>query len=179
MDTVTIKDKTFRKSISHEQLLERISALADRINVDLAGTNPIFLGVLNGSFMFIADLFKYVNIECEVSFVKVASYEGTDTTGKVKQLLGLNEDLKGRTVVIVEDIVDTGITIDHVYRDILAKEPAQIKVATLLYKPSAYTKQVPIDYVAVEIPNEFIVGYGLDYDGLGRNLKDIYTIIQS
>lgn len=177
MDRITIKDKQFQVSIPHQHILENVERIAEQINTELDGKNPLFLGVLNGSFIFLADLFKRINIECEVSFVKVASYHGTETTGVVKQLVGLNENVEGRTVVIVEDIVDTGITIEHVYNDVLAKNPGEIKVATLLYKPSAYGKDVSLDYIALEIPNDFIVGYGLDYDGLGRNLNDIYTVI--
>jgi len=176
MATIQIKDKRFRKSISNEEIMEQIQRIAKRMNKDYAGKDPIFLGVLNGSFMFIADLFKYIDIQCEVSFVKVASYHGTSTTGAVKELVGLKEDISGRDVIIVEDIVDTGITIDHLWKDLQSRNPKSLTVATLLYKPDAYTKNVPLEYIALEIPNEFIVGYGLDYDGLGRNLNDIYTL---
>ncbi len=127
--------------------------------------------------MFFADLVRNLHIECEVSFVKVASYQGTGTSGVVKELVGLNEDVSGRTVVLIDDIVDTGITLEHVYNTIKSKQPANIKVAALLCKPGAYTKDIPIDYVAFKISNDFIVGYGLDYDGMGRNLNDIYTVI--
>lgn len=158
--------------------METVLELADRINKDLEGETPLFVGVLNGSFMFLGDLMKHVSIPCEISFVKVASYEGTSSTGMVKQLVGLSENIKDRTVVIVEDIVDTGNTIEHLYQSLLTQRPKSIKVATLLFKPSAYTKDIPIDYVALSVPNDFLVGYGLDYDGLGRNLKHIYKIIQ-
>ena len=128
--------------------------------------------------MFLSDLMKYVDIPCEVSFVKLASYDGISTTGQVKQILGLNEQISGRTVVIVEDIVDTGHTIQHLHDLLQTHQPKQIKIATLLFKPQAYTKSIPLDYVALEVPNDFLVGYGLDYDGLGRNLKHIYKIIE-
>lgn len=178
MDTVTIKDRDFKVSISHEEILGHVQKVADRINSDLKGEIPLFIGVLNGSFMFCADLLKMIDLECQLSFVKVASYHGTNSTGVVKELVGLSEDIRGRHVIIVEDIVDTGITIDNIVKNLEARNPASIKIATLLFKPEAYTKDIPIDYVALQIPNDFIVGYGLDYDGLGRNLKDIYTVIE-
>lgn len=158
--------------------MEAVLELAGRINKDLEGETPLFVGVLNGAFMFLGDLMKHVSIPCEISFVKVASYEGTSSTGMVKQLVGLSENVKDRTVVIVEDIVDTGNTIEHLYQSLLTQRPKSIKVATLLFKPSAYTKDIPIEYAALSVPNNFLVGYGLDYDGLGRNLKHIYKIIQ-
>lgn len=177
-DHVNLHDKSFAVDIPHSAINEAVSELAGRINADLEGQTPIFVGVLNGSFMFLGDLMKLVEIPCEVSFVKVASYEGTSSTGIVKQLVGLSENIKDRTVVIVEDIVDTGNTIQHLYDSLLTQRPRSIKVATLLFKPDAYTKQIPIDYAALEVPNDFLVGYGLDYDGLGRNLKHIYKIIE-
>lgn len=158
--------------------MEAVLELAGRINKDLEGETPLFVGVLNGAFMFLGDLMKHVSIPCEISFVKVASYEGTSSTGMVKQLVGLSENVKDRTVVIVEDIVDTGNTIEHLYQSLLTQRPKSIKVATLLFKPSAYTKDISIEYAALSVPNDFLVGYGLDYDGLGRNLKHIYKIIQ-
>ncbi len=177
MEAITIKDRSFRISIPHTEIQERVKVLADRINKDFAGKKPLFVGVLNGSFMFMADLLKEINLECELSFVKVASYHGTSSTGNVKELVGLTEGIRDRYVIVVEDIVDSGITIDHIYRDLQSRNPAQVKIATLLFKPEAYKKEVPIDYYALSIPNDFIVGYGLDYDGFGRNLKDIYTVI--
>lgn len=173
---VRLHDKTFAIDIPHDTIIKSVVELAERINRDLEGETPIFVGVLNGSFMFLGDLMKYVDIPCEISFVKVASYEGTSSTGSVKQLVGLNENIKDRTVVIVEDIVDTGNTIQHLYDSLLTQRPRSVKVATLLYKPGAYTKNIPIEYAALEVPNDFLVGYGLDYDGLGRNLKHIYKI---
>ena len=176
MQSVTLKDKTFVPYITSDKILESVKLLAQKINSELVNDKPLFLVVLNGSFMFAADLMKKVNIECEISFVKVASYEGTSSTGKIKKLIGLNEDLKGRTVVVIEDIVDTGNTIENVWEQLKALGVADVKIATLLFKPNAYTKTVPIEYAAIVIPNDFIVGYGLDYKGLGRNLEDIYVL---
>lgn len=156
--------------------MDAVDALAAKINEDLDGELPLFVGVLNGSFMFLGDLMKKVTIPAEISFVKLASYEGTTSTGVVKQLVGLDENIIDRTVVIVEDIVDTGNTIEHLYQSLQTHRPKSIKVATLLFKPAAYTKNVHIDYPALEVPNDFLVGYGLDYDGLGRNLKHIYKL---
>ncbi len=177
MEVITIKDKSFRISIPEADILAAIDGVANGINTDLANTKPLFLCVLNGSFMFAADLMKRVSIECEISFVKLASYHGgMESSGAVKQLIGLNTDLSGRTIVIVEDIVDTGNTIENLMDQIMALKPAKVLVSTLLYKPEAYTKSIPVDYVALEVPNLFLVGYGLDYDELGRNLKDIYVL---
>jgi len=176
MDIITVKDKSFKPFISEEKLQESIKEVAQKINADYHGKQPIFLGVLNGSFMFFADLLKSVDLECTVSFVKLASYEGTETTGKVNELIGLNEDVSDRDIILIEDIVDTGNTLVKLY-DILAdKNPKSIKIATLLYKPEAYKKEHNIDYVGIEIPNAFVLGYGLDYDGLGRNLSSIYVL---
>ncbi len=176
MQKVTLKDKTFRINISAKEIDKAVDEVAQRINTELKDKKPLFLGVLNGSFMFASDLLKKITIDCELSFVKVASYHGTTTTGNVKQLIGLNEDIKGRTVVIVEDIVDTGLTIESVMEYLKSLEPVEIKIATLLYKPEAFRKKFELDYVAIVVPNDFLVGYGLDYDGLGRNLPDIYVL---
>ena len=178
MNKVKILDKEFEVSISHDQIQEAIGRIAERIDKDLKGKDVIFMGVLNGSFMFASDLFKKINIDCQITFVKVASYQGTMSTGNVKRLIGINEDIKGKTVVILEDIVDTGHTLDNIIRQLLGYEPKEIKIATFLFKPDAYTKDIPIDYVGFEIPNDFIVGYGLDYDGFGRNLENLYTLIK-
>tara|TARA_B100000809_G_C15087324_1_gene511934 strand:- start:887 stop:1423 length:537 start_codon:yes stop_codon:yes gene_type:complete len=176
MEIITVKDKAFKPYISKEDLQTSVEKVAEQINADYKGTEPLFLGVLNGSFMFFSDLLKSVDLECKVSFVKLASYEGTSTTGKVNELIGLSESIEGRDVIIVEDIVDTGNTLVKLY-DILSKgNPKSIKIATLLYKPEAYKKKHPIDYVGLEIPNAFVLGYGLDYDGLGRNLSSIYVL---
>ncbi len=176
MSSVVIHGHTFKPKISSSEIQNAVAEVARQINKDLKGKKPLFLAVLNGSFMFAADLMKKVNIECEISFVKVASYEGTSSTGKIKQLIGLNEEIKGRTVVVLEDIVDTGNTIENVWEQLKSLGVADIKICTLLFKPNAYTKTVPIEYAAIVIPNDFIVGYGLDYKGLGRNLEDIYVL---
>ena len=178
MSIIKIKDKTFKTSIPEAQILERVKAVADRINTDMAGKNPLLLAMLNGSFVFAADLMRMINIPCEISFVKMASYEGTSSTGKVKQLLGLNEDIKGRTVIIVEDIVESGLTMKSLLDTLHEKEPAEIHICTLLLKPECLKVPLDIKYVAIEIPNDFILGYGLDYDQQGRNLRDIYTVVE-
>jgi len=177
MNIVKIKDKEFVISISSDKILNAIKQVASRINKDYEGQQPLFIAVLNGSFMFAADLFKNLDIECEISFIKVSSYQGTQTTEDVKELIGLNQNIEGRRIIILEDIVDTGITLDITISKLKNLKPADIKVATLLFKPEAFKNQFVIDYIGIEIPNEFIVGYGLDYDGLGRNLSDIYKII--
>ena len=177
MSTIQIKDKSFTTFITEEEILKEVSRVADEINRDLEGTEPLFLSVLNGSFMFTADLMKHVNIPCEISFVKLASYQGTSSTGKVKELVGLNEDIEGRTVVIVEDIIDTGFTMERLVETLRARNPKDIRIATLLVKPDKLQVKLDIDYVAMNIPNDFIVGYGLDYDGKGRNYRDIYTVV--
>ena len=148
------------------------------MNNDLAAKNPIFLGILNGAFMFASDLFKQITVPCQITFLKLASYEGTKTSGTVKQLIGINQDLKDRTVVILEDIVDTGITLDTIVRQLSGYQPKEILVATMLHKPDALTREVKLDYVGFEIPNEFVLGYGLDYNGYGRNLPEIFTLVE-
>src|ERR1051325_862531 len=172
--TVKIKDKNFRISISSEEIQMAVKRIAERMNEDLKDKCPLFIVVLNGSFLFAADLMKSVTIDCEITFVKLSSYSGTHSTGTVKELVGLSEDPNGRTVVFLEDIVDTGVTLESLYAQIKKMGPREVKVAALLHKPKAYTKSIPIDYIGLEVGNEFIVGYGLDYDGLGRNLRDIY-----
>ncbi len=173
---VKLADKTFVPYLSGEKIGAAVKLVAEKINSDYAGKNPLFLVVLNGAFLFAADLLRSIDVDCEVSFVKFSSYQGTSSTGKVKELIGLNENLKGRDVIIVEDIVDTGTTIVQMMADLDQRHTASVKIATLLFKPEAYKKDIKIDYIGLEIPNAFIVGYGLDYDGLGRNLKDIYVI---
>lgn len=177
MDTITVNNKEFRLSIPESEILKQVDRVAQEITNDLDGKNPLFLCVLNGSFMFASDLLKRVNIPAEISFVKMSSYQGTVTTGKVRRLLGVDRDLTGRTIVIVEDIVESGITMVQLLEDLRMQNPAEIKICTLLSKPNKRQVEVKVDYVAMEIPDEFIVGYGLDYDGFGRNLPDIYTIV--
>lgn len=173
---VTLKDKQFKPYISSDKILEAVKEVAKKINSDLAGESPVFLAVLNGSFMFAADLMKEIDLNCEISFVKLSSYHGTASTGTVSELIGLNQDLTGRTVVIVEDIVDTGNTIVKLTELLKNQNVKNFKIATAFFKPSVYKKDIKIDYVGMEIPNDFVVGYGLDYDGLGRNLKDVFVL---
>ena len=176
---IKLHDRKFRVMIPAAKIDEAVTAVAQRINADYADKDtPLFVGVLNGSFMFMSDLIKKIEFNSELSFVKLASYEGTQTTGDVKCLIGLNQSLEGRHVIIVEDIVDTGESIERMVRDLEKRHPASIAVCTLFFKPGSYRKQIPIDYRAMEIGNEFIVGYGLDYNQLGRNLKDIYVVTE-
>jgi hypoxanthine phosphoribosyltransferase len=178
MSIVQIKDKTFKTFIPEQEILQRVKAVADRINEDMKDKNPLFLAVLNGSFMFAADLMRNITIACEISFVKLASYQGTTTTGEVKEVIGINEDLTGRTVVIVEDIVDTGYTMKRMLETLGTRGPESLHICTLLLKPGKLQVDLDVEYAAMEIPNDFIVGYGLDYDQQGRNLRDIYTLVK-
>lgn len=178
MDTIKIKDKNFTVSISEEKILKEVERLAAQISRNLEGKNPLFLGILNGSFMFAADLFRRITIPAEISFVKLASYEGTASTGVIKEVIGLSENISGRTIVVVEDIVDTGCTMQKLLENLGTRSPESIHVCTLLLKPEKLKVPLNVEYVALEIPNDFIVGYGLDYDGFGRNLKDIYTVVE-
>ncbi len=178
MDTITVKDKTFAISIPEERILKEVERLAAQISHDFEGKNPLFLAVLNGSFIFAADLFRRITIPAEISFVKLASYEGTASSGVIKEVIGLSENLAGRTVVVIEDIVDTGFTMAKLIEDLGARAPESIHICTLLLKPEKLKVKLDVEYVALEIPNDFIVGYGLDYDGFGRNLKDIYTLVE-
>ena len=180
MKRVKIHDKEFELFIPHEKIQAVVQQMADKMNEELPGKDPLFVCILNGSFMFAAELFKRIDfVESEISFVKLASYSGSQTTGKVKQLIGFNEEIKGRTVVVLEDIVDTGITINNIQDQLNKMEPKEVLIATLLLKPDALQKKVDLKYVGMEIPNDFIVGYGLDYDGHGRNLLDIYSIVKN
>ena len=178
MSIVKIKDKTFRTFIPEDQIAQSVKAVAERINRDLAGKNPLFIAVLNGSFIFAADLMRNITIPCEISFVKLASYQGTTSTGVIKEVIGLNEDLAGRTVVILEDIVDTGFTIKRMIETLGTRCPESVHICTLLLKPGKLQVPLNVEYAAMEIPNDFIVGYGLDYDQQGRNLRDIYTLVE-
>lgn len=177
MSRVTIKDKTFETSISAAEIQEHVKALAERINHDFEGKNPLFLAVLNGSFIFAADLMRELTIPCEISFVKLASYQGITSTGKVHEVLGINEDLTDRHVVIVEDIVDTGRTMKQMVESLGTRNPASVSICTLFVKPEKLQEHLDIKYAAFSIPNDFIVGYGLDYDQQGRNLKEIYSLV--
>jgi hypoxanthine phosphoribosyltransferase len=178
MSTVKIIDKTFKTSITEEQIKQRVKELGQQISQDMEGKNPLLIGVLNGSFIFAADLFREITIPCEISFVKLASYEGIFSTGKVEEVLGLNEDISGRTVIIVEDIVDTGRTMRQMLNTLSVRRPASIHICTLFLKPDKLEEPLDIKYVAFTIPNDFIVGYGLDYNQQGRGLKEIYTLVE-
>jgi len=178
MSRVTIKDKTFETSIPESEILQRVKAVAARINKDMEGRNPLFLAVLNGAFVFAADLMREITIPCEISFVKLASYQGTTSTGKVTEVIGINEDLAGRDIIIVEDIVDTGLTMKRMVETLGTRKPASVQICALLVKPEKLQVELDIKYAALEIPNDFIVGYGFDYDQQGRNLRDIYTLVK-
>lgn len=178
MSIVKIKDKTFETSISEDVIKERVKEVAQQLSKDMEGKNPLLLGVLNGSFIFTADLMREMTIPCEVSFVKLASYQGTTSTGKVHEVLGINEDLTGRTVIIVEDVVESGLTMKQMIETLGTRNPASVHICTLFVKPDRLKVDLTIDYAAFSIPNDFIVGYGLDYDQQGRGLKEIYTLKQ-
>lgn len=178
MSVVQILDKKFKTSIPAPEIKERVKAVAERINNDLKDKNPLFLAVLNGSFIFAADLMREITIPCEISFVKLASYQGTTSTGKITEVIGINEELSGRCIVIVEDIVDTGLTMKRMLETLGTRSPAEIHICTLLVKPDKLQVDLDIEYAAMKIPNDFIVGYGLDYNQQGRNLPDIYTVVE-
>lgn len=171
-----IDNKEFTPYIEKQEVTKAVKMLSDKINEDYKGKSIFFLGILNGAFMFCGDLLKEINVECEISFIKVASYKGTSTTGSVHELIGLVNDLKDKHVIILEDIVDTGLTLDKIYSMIDHDHPASLEVAALLYKPSKFKGNHPPKYVGIEIPDEFVIGYGLDYDGKGRNLPEIYKL---
>lgn len=175
MKIVKVLDKDFVLSIKEEDILERIKELAKEMNLTLKGEDVVFLGILNGCFMFASDLFKQIDFPCSITFLKLASYNGTNSTGKIKELIGINENIKGKTMVILEDIIDTGNTLAFIIGELKKYEPKKIITATLLHKPEIYKKNIPIEYVGFQIPNEFVLGYGMDYNGLGRNLKEIYV----
>ncbi len=176
MKRVTIHDKTFVLRMAEEDIHRRIDELARRINEDMAGKNPLFLVVLNGAFMFASDLVKRVTIPCEISFVKLASYEGTTSTGKVREIIGINEDLAGRSIIIVEDIVDSGLTMSRMVETLGTRRPKEVEICTLFVKRDNLEVPLDIRYFGFEIANEFIVGFGLDYNQQGRNLRDLYVI---
>jgi hypoxanthine phosphoribosyltransferase len=178
MKEVEVLDKRFRELIPEEEIIKKIAELAEKINNDFTGKEVVFLGILNGAFLFAAELFKRIKIMARISFVKLASYEGTSSSGSIKELIGWNEDIRNKEIIIIEDIVDTGNTLERIVDELMIRKVAGVKVVTLLLKPDAYTKNIPLDYVGFEIPNDFVVGYGLDYDGFGRNLSSIYTLIK-
>ena len=177
MDKVQVLDREFTLSIQEEKILQRIREVASQISSDLKDENPLFLAVLNGSFVFAADLIRNVNIPCEITFVRMASYQGTESSGKVQQLIGLKENIEGRSIVVVEDIIDSGLTMKRMLEMLKEHKPSNIRVASLLVKPGNLKVDLDIPYCCFEIPNDFIVGYGLDYNGYGRNLRNIYTVV--
>ena len=178
MEIVTVNDKQFELFIEEQQLMDEIKRVATEINRDYKGKQPLFIAVLNGSFMFASDLMKQITLPASISFVKLSSYQGSDTTGTVKEVIGLAEDIEGRDVIVVEDIVDTGYTMQDILSQLKSKRPASVAVCTLLFKPEKLRVDIKLNYVAMNIPNGFIVGYGLDYDGYGRNLRNIYKIVE-
>jgi hypoxanthine phosphoribosyltransferase len=175
-ELVQILDKRFDLFISEEEILREVHSLGSEISKEYLGKEIVFIALLNGSFMFASDLLKQISIPCQISFVKVSSYHGTESSGKVKELIGLNEEIENKHVILLEDIVDTGNTIDSIFPTIIDKQPASVKICTLLYKPEAFTGKYRPDLIGFTIPNAFVVGYGLDYDGYGRNLKAIYQL---
>jgi len=177
-ESVKVHDKEFKISIPAAEIDIAVSRVAQQINSDYKDKKPLFIIVLNGAFMFASDLLKKITIECEITFVKLSSYSGTSSTHTVRELIGLDESLEGREIIIVEDIIDTGITMGNTIPKLNHLKAKDVKIATLLFKPNAFQKDYKIDYIGMEIENDFIVGYGLDYDGLGRNLSDIYKIVE-
>lgn len=176
MKIIRVLDKEFRPYISSSEIAERISAIADELNSKLEGKKPLFLCILNGAFMFAADLLRQISVPAEISFIKVASYDGTKSTGMIAETIGLDKDIEGRTVVIVEDIIDSGLTMKYLLERLNAKLPEKIYVTALFSKPCNMKADIQIDYCAFRIPDKFIIGYGLDYDGYGRNYPDVYAI---
>ncbi len=177
MDTIRVHDKVFKEYLSADSIQQRVHELATQINTDYATKRPLFLAILNGSFMFAADLYRQVKLDAEISFIKIASYQGMRSSGQVMTAIGMDQDLHGREVIVVEDIVDTGKTLHHFLPSLRQQEPASIRIATFLHKPEATNFPVPLDYVGFSIPNKFVVGYGLDYDGLGRNHGALYQLV--
>ena len=179
MKEVQILDKKFREFIPEKKIQEKINELAVQINKDFSGKEVVFIGVLNGAFMFASDLFKKIDLKAQITFIKLASYTGTSSTGAIKELIGWNEDLRNKSVIILEDIVDTGATLEHTINNLIIRNVREIRVAALLFKPESFNKQTHIDYIGFEIPNAFVVGFGLDYNGFGRNLPSVYKIVHN
>jgi hypoxanthine phosphoribosyltransferase len=174
--TIELNGKVFQLSITAKNIESAIDGIASGMNRELTGKKPIFIGVLNGAFMFCADLMKRIDFECNVTFIKLKSYDGLQSSGNVAQTIGLSESVEGRTVVIIEDIIDTGTTVHHFMNELKVYKPAEIKIAAMFLKPGALKHEIKIDYLGMEIPNNFVVGYGLDFYGLGRNFKDLYQL---
>jgi hypoxanthine phosphoribosyltransferase len=177
MANIKVHDKEFVPYITEHEIEEQIKRVAAEINKDYEGKKPLFIAILNGAFIFAADLFKKINVEAEICFIKLASYKGVKSTGKVITAIGLDVELYGRDVIIVEDIVDTGKTLSQFLPQLEHQHPASLKIASLLHKPAAMVHPIKIDYLGFTIPNKFVLGYGLDYDGLGRNIKEIYQLV--
>ena len=175
-NTWFLKDKLFTKYLGSDEIQSAIRTVASHINHDMHDKVPVFIVVLNGAFIFASDLIKKITVDCEIAFVRLSSYKGTESTGEVKEIMGLDIPLKGRTVIVLEDIIDTGLTLDGFLQKLWLMEPADVKVAACLMKPDAFKMRFPVDYLCFSIPNDFVVGYGLDYDGLGRNSPDLYKI---
>ncbi len=178
MNTIKVKDLDFTVSIPREEIQKRVAELARQISKDMESKNPLFVAVLNGSFVFAADLIRGVDTPCEITFIRLASYVGTESSGNVQELMGLKEDISGRSVVVIEDIIDSGLTMKGLIDSLKKQNPAEIRIASLLVKPGNMKVELDIPYCCFRIPNDFIVGYGLDYDGFGRNLADIYTVVK-
>jgi len=176
---VVVHNKVFAVSITAQEIAERVCVLGSKISADMKGKNPLFVCVLNGAFMFASDLLKCIDVPCEVSFVKLSSYQGTGSSGNVRQLIGLGENLTGRSVVVIEDIVDTGLTMERIIATLKEAGANEVKVASFLYKPDAFKASFSIDYLGFKIPNKFVVGYGLDYDGIGRNFPEVYKLVEN
>jgi hypoxanthine phosphoribosyltransferase len=177
MPAIKVHDKSFGPYLSEETILQRVKEMAGDISKDYAGRRPLFIAILNGSFMFASDLFKQLTIEAELCFIKLASYKGMKSSGNVVTSIGLEDDLFGKEVIIVEDIVDTGKTLHNFLPKLHHQQPKSLRIATLLHKSEATEFPLELNYIGFDIPNKFVVGYGLDYDGLGRNLKEIYQLI--
>ena len=176
MDKIRILNKEFRILIPSGKIQQSVEHMAEKMNKDLQDDNVVFLGILNGAFMFVSDLIRRIEFDCEVSFLKLATYDGSSSTGSVKRLIGLDEDISNKTVVVLEDVIDTGFTMDNILKQLKGYDPGQIRVATLFFKSGRFSRDNIPDYIGIEIPDDFIVGYGLDYKGYGRNLKDIYVM---
>jgi hypoxanthine phosphoribosyltransferase len=176
-ETIKIKDLEFIPYVTHSDILERIKEIGIKINQDYENKNPLFIAVLNGSFMFASDLMKQVDLKSELTFIKVNSYEGIESTGLIKEMIGIGQSITDRHIVIIEDIVDTGNTITHLLNEISKMDPSSIEVVTLFSKPDSHETKLYIKYTGFDIPNKFIVGYGLDYDGYGRNYQDVYQLV--
>jgi hypoxanthine phosphoribosyltransferase len=177
MKEIRIHDKKFREYLTEEVIKKRVEELASQINNDLSGKEVVFLGILNGAFLFAADLFRHIDFPARISFIKLASYKGTTSQGLIKELIGWNEDINNKLVVVIEDIVDTGNTLERIVDELVIRKAAEVRIAALLYKPEAYTKKIPLHYIGFEIPNDFVIGYGLDYDGFGRNMPSVYSLV--